>query len=66
MQRILVGSFPRISVTKWPSEDVVNFKIQTDFHLDHNRPDILVLENKERVRYITDIACLFDMRALEK
>ena len=43
-----------------------NFKIQTDFHLDYNRPDIVVLENKERVCYIIGVACPFDMRVLEK
>ena len=43
-----------------------DFKIQTDLHLDHNRPDIVVLEKKERVCYIIDVACPFDMRVLEK
>ena len=43
-----------------------DFKIQTDLHLDHNRPDIFVLEKNERVCYIIDVACPFDMRVLEK
>ena len=43
-----------------------DFKIQTDRHLDHNRPDIVVLEKKERVCYIINVACPFDMRVLEK
>ena len=43
-----------------------DFKIQTDLHLHHNRPDIVVLEKKERVCYIIDVACPFDMRVLEK
>ena len=43
-----------------------DFKIQTDLYLDHNRPDIVVLEKKERVCYIIDVACPFDMRVLEK
>ena len=43
-----------------------DFKIQTDLHLDHDRPDIVVLEKKKRVCYIIDVACPFDMRVLEK
>ena len=40
--------------------------LQTDLHLDHNGPDIVVLEKKERVCYIIDVACPFNMRVLEK
>ena len=43
-----------------------DFKIQTDLYLDHNRPDIVVLEKKESVCYIIDVACPFHKRVLEK
>ena len=43
-----------------------DFKIQTDLHLDYNRPDNVVLEKKERMCYIIDVACPFVMRVLEK
>ena len=43
-----------------------DFKIQTDLHLHHNRPDIVVLEKKERVCYIIDVACPFNIQVLEK
>ena len=44
---------------------VVDFKIQTEPHLDHHRPDIVVLEKKEMC-YIIDVACPLDMRVLVK
>ena len=43
-----------------------DFRIQTDHHLDHNMPDIVVLEKKGRVCFIVDVACLFDTRVAEK
>ena len=43
-----------------------DFKILTDLHLDHYRPDVVVLVKKERVCYIIDAACPFGMRVLEK
>ena len=32
-----------------------DFPIQTDYHLDHNRPDIVVLEKEGRMCFIVDI-----------
>ena len=37
-----------------------DFRIQTDDHLDHNRPDIVVLEKEERECFIVDVACPSD------
>ena len=43
-----------------------DFKIQTDHHLDHNRPDMVVQEMAGRVCQIIDVACPFDIRIAEK
>ena len=44
-----------------------DFRIQTDHHLDHNRPDIVVLEKKWRRCFIVDVPCpYFDTRLAEK
>ena len=43
-----------------------DFRIQTEHHLDHNRPDIVVLEKASRVCQIFDVACSFDTRIAEK
>ena len=43
-----------------------DFRIQTDHHFDHNRPDIVVLEKASRVCQIIDVACPFDTRIVEK
>ena len=37
-----------------------DFRIQTEHHLDHNRPDRVVLEKASKVCQIIDVACLFD------
>ena len=37
------------------------FRIQTDHPLDHNRPDIVVLEKASRVCQIIDVACPFNL-----
>ena len=42
-----------------------DFRIQTDHHLDHNRPDIVVMEKASRVCQIIDVACPFDTRIAE-
>ena len=39
--------------------------MQTDHHLDHNRPDIVVMEKASRVCQIIDVACPFDTRIAE-
>ena len=43
-----------------------NFRIQTDRHLDRNRPNIVVLEKGERVCFFIDVACPFETRIEEK
>ena len=42
-----------------------DFRIQADHHLDHNRPDIVVMEKASRVCQIIDVACPFDTRIAE-
>ena len=44
-----------------------DFRIQTDHHLDHNRPDIVQLKKEGRVCYIiVDVAYSFDTRVAKK
>ena len=47
MQRNLVRSFPGIIFEYDQVKVLWDFKIQTDLHLDHNKPGIVVLEKKE-------------------
>ena len=42
-----------------------DFRIQTDHHLDHNRPHIVVLKKESRECQIIDVACPFDTRIAE-
>ena len=37
-----------------------DFPIQTDHKIEHNRPDIIVIDKKERNCTIINIACPFD------
>ena len=43
-----------------------DFKIQTDNKVEHNKPDIVVLDKIERKYLIIDVACLFDTRVKGK
>ena len=43
-----------------------DLRIQTDHQIEHNRPDVVVLDKIERSCYVIDIACPFDTRVLEK
>ena len=43
-----------------------DFRVQTDHHHEHNRPDIVVLEKEERTCSVIDVAYSFDTRVLEK
>ena len=43
-----------------------DFRIQTDLHLNHNRPDIVVLKKVGGVSSIIDVAGSFDTRIEEK
>ena len=36
-----------------------NFSIQREMKINHNKPDLIVLE-KEKIWYIVDVACPFD------
>ena len=42
------------------------FKIQTDNKVEHNKPDIVVLDKIERKCLIIDVACPFDTRVKGK
>ena len=39
-----------------------DFKIQNDRHIDHNKPDIALLDKEEKICLIIDVACPFDTR----
>ena len=41
-------------------------KIQTDKEIEHSHPDLVVLDKKQRVRHLIDVACLFDKRIVKK
>ena len=43
-----------------------DFSIQTDHKLDHNKPDIVILDKSKRECHIIDVACPFDTRVKEK
>ena len=40
--------------------------IQTEIKIDHNKPDIVLLDKKEKTRYVIDVACPFDTRVEKK
>ena len=42
------------------------FKIQTDNKVEHNKPDIVVLDKINRKYLIIDVACPFDTRVKGK
>ena len=39
-----------------------NFSIQTEIKIDHNKPDLVLLDKKEKICYVIDVACPFDTR----
>ena len=43
-----------------------DFSIQTDHHLEHNKPDILIHEKTSRGCYVIDVECPFDTRVKTK
>ena len=43
-----------------------DFKIQTDNKIEHNKPDIVVVDKTERNFLIIDVACPFDIRVKDK
>ena len=43
-----------------------DFSIQTEIKIDHNKPDIVLLDKKEKTCYVNDVACPFDTRVEKK
>ena len=43
-----------------------DFKLQTDQRMDHNKPDVVLLNKGERCCLIIDVTCHFDTRVLSK
>ena len=43
-----------------------DFKIQTDNKIEHDKPDIVVVDKIERHCLIIDVACPFDIRVKDK
>ena len=43
-----------------------DFKIQKDHRIDHNKPDIVVLDRQSRSYLIIVVACPFDTRVTKK
>ena len=43
-----------------------DFSIQTEIKIDHNKPDLVLLDKKRRTCYIIDVACPFDTRIEKK
>ena len=43
-----------------------DFSIQTDHPLEHNKPDIVLLDKEENTCFIIDVACPFDTRVASK
>ena len=43
-----------------------DFSMQTESKIEHNRPDIVVIEKKSKTCYIIDVACPFDTRIEKK
>ena len=45
---------------------LLDFKIQTDNKIEHDKPDIVVVDKTERNFLIIDVACPFDIRVKDK
>ena len=43
-----------------------DFSIQTERKIDHNKPDLVLLDKKEKTCFIIDVACPFDTRVEKK
>ena len=43
-----------------------DFSVQTDHKLEHNKPDILIVDKQAGECYIIDVACSFDTTVKEK
>lgn len=43
-----------------------DFTTQTEKKLEYNKPDLVVLNKKEKITYIVDIGCPFDTRIKER
>ena len=43
-----------------------DFSIQTETKIDHDKPDLILLEKMEKIYFIVDVACPFDSRIEKK
>ena len=43
-----------------------DFSIQTEVKIDHNKPDIVLLDKKEKTCYVIDVACPFSIQELKR
>ena len=43
-----------------------DFAIQTDKKLEHNKPDLTIVDKEKKICYIVDVACPFDSRIVLK
>ena len=43
-----------------------DFAIQTDKKLEHNKPDLTIVDKEKKICYIVDVACPFDSRICSK
>ena len=43
-----------------------DFSIQTEKRIEHNKPDIVVLDKKKKLCLVIDVACPFDTRIKRK
>ena len=43
-----------------------DFSIQTDRRIEHNKPDIVVLDKRKKMCLVIDVACPFDTRIKKK
>ena len=44
----------------------MDFNIQTDYAIEHKRPDVIVLDKHEKMCHLIDIAVLGDSRVASK
>ena len=57
---------PKRELEKDGIKILCDFPIQTDHHLEHNKPDIIVHDIRKRECAIIGIACSFDSRVDKK
>ena len=62
----MVYTQTRKSFRIWELQDLVRFPIHTDKTLEHDRPDITVIDKKSEKCLLIDPACPFDTRIEKK